>query len=110
MVSAYSNIYSAAVRAAKKQYFAATIKSSICRQAKLFRVVWGLLQAGPKDTLEPSEARCNEFARHFQNKIYCIRQDLDSSVIAGESSEVSRAQSCPVFLDEFQLVQLEDVD
>ena len=68
------------------------------------------MQASPKDTVELSEAHCNEFARHFQNKISCIRQDLDSSVIAGESSEVSRAQSCPVFLDEFQLVQLQDVD
>ena len=73
-------------------------------------MVWGLLHAGPKDIVEPYEARCNEFTRHFHNKTFCIRQDLDSSVIAGESSEVSRAQSSPVILDEFQLVQLEDVD
>ncbi|XP_061465819.1 uncharacterized protein LOC133376896 [Rhineura floridana] len=110
LVSAYDKLYLGAVRTAKKQYFAATIKSSICRPAELFRIVWGLLHSGPRDMVEPSEACCNEFARHFQDKIFSIRQDLDSSVIAGESNEVSRAQPCPDFLDEFQLVQLEDVD
>ena len=79
LVSAYSMVYLEAVRAAKKQYFAATI-TSICRPAELFRVVRGPLHAGPKDIVEPSEARCNEFARHFHNKIFSIRRDLDSSV------------------------------
>ncbi|XP_061450026.1 uncharacterized protein LOC133369124 [Rhineura floridana] len=110
LVSASTKLYVKAVRAAKKSYFAATIRSSLCRPAELFRVVRGLLHSGPPDTKETSEARCNEFAEHFQDKIACIRRDLDSDVMTVESIEVSRARSCPSLLDEFQLVQLEEVD
>ncbi|XP_061449798.1 uncharacterized protein LOC133369018 [Rhineura floridana] len=113
LVKVSTKLYVKAVKAAKKQYFAATIQSSSNRPAELYKVIRGLLHSGPQNAIIPSTARCNEFARHFQDKIMNIRRDLDSNIVAVDPNEVSRAQSCPVLLDEFQLVQLvqlEDVD
>ncbi|XP_061463050.1 uncharacterized protein LOC133375459 [Rhineura floridana] len=110
LVCASTKLYVGAVRAAKKQHFTATIKSSLSRPAELFRVVRGLLHPGPQDMADTLVARCNEFAEHFQHKILCIRRDLDSHFMTVSPNEVSGAQSSHVLLDEFQSVQFEDVD
>lgn len=49
---------------------------------------------------EPTLTWHDLFAKHFEDKIACIRQGLDSVVLADESRRVSRALSSPVVFDE----------
>ncbi|KAF7249035.1 Peripheral myelin protein 22 [Varanus komodoensis] len=77
---AHYRAYAVAVRAVKKKFFSASIASSQCHPAELFRVVQGLVHPGSKrDLVPPSMARCDDFAKHFREKIAQIRHKLDST-------------------------------
>ncbi|KAF7235294.1 Vomeronasal type-2 receptor 26 [Varanus komodoensis] len=103
--------YAVAVRAAKKKFFSASIASSQCRPAELFRVVQGLVRPGPKeDPVPPSKACCDDFARHFREKIAQIRHELDTTNESEVSGETPVLPSGPALLDEFQLLRPDDVD
>ncbi|KAF7245550.1 hypothetical protein EYD10_08337 [Varanus komodoensis] len=103
--------YAVAVRAAKKKFFSVSIASSKCRPAELFRVVQGLVCPGPKkDLVPPSKARCDDFAKHFREKIAQIRHKLDSTSDSEASGEIPMLPSGPKLMDEFQLLQPDDVD
>ncbi|KAF7241559.1 RNA-directed DNA polymerase from mobile element jockey [Varanus komodoensis] len=103
--------YAVAVRAAKKRHFSASIASSQCRPAELFRVVQGLVHPGPKEELiPPSKARCDDFAEHFREKIAQIRHELDSTIDSEVLRETPTLPSGPELLDEFQLLRPDDVD
>ena len=96
---------------AKRQFFSTSFASSQCRPAELFWVVRGLLHSGPgREMVEPSVARCDKFARHFEDKVAQIRHELDTTLNAAPVVEAFRAPSGPVLLDEFQLLRPEDVD
>ncbi|KAF7241729.1 putative RNA-directed DNA polymerase from transposon BS [Varanus komodoensis] len=82
-----------------------------CRPAELFRVVQGLVRLGPKeDPMPPSKARCDDFARHFREKIAQIRHELDSTNESEVSEESPMPPSGPKLLEEFQLLRPNDVD
>ncbi|XP_067320839.1 uncharacterized protein [Anolis sagrei] len=102
--------YAAAIKAAKKTFFAATIASAKNRPAELFRVVRGLLtppiSGGSPDN---SAAHCEAFARFFADKVALIRSGLDATLDA-VSVDVTQAPACPILLDSFQFVKPEDVD
>uniref|UniRef100_A0A8D2J9Z0 Reverse transcriptase domain-containing protein n=1 Tax=Varanus komodoensis TaxID=61221 RepID=A0A8D2J9Z0_VARKO len=103
--------YAVAVKAAKKKFFSASIASSQCRPAELFRVVQGLVRPGPKeDPMPPSKARCDDFARHFRKKIAQIRHELDTTNESEVSGETPMLPSGPKLLEEFQLLRPDDVD
>ncbi|KAF7237689.1 Patatin-like phospholipase domain-containing protein 2 [Varanus komodoensis] len=84
--------------------------SSQCRPAELFRVVQGLVRPGPKDLIPPSKARCDDFARHFREKIAQIPHKLDSTIESEVLRETPMLPSGPELLDEFQLLRPDDVD
>ncbi|KAF7253384.1 hypothetical protein EYD10_00388 [Varanus komodoensis] len=108
---AHYRAYAVAVRAAKKRFFSASIASSKCRPAELFRVVQGLVRPGPKKHLvPPSKARCDNFAMHFREKIAQIRHELDTTSESEVSGETPMLLSGPKLLDEFQLLWPDDVD
>ncbi|KAF7246325.1 Phospholipase ABHD3, partial [Varanus komodoensis] len=108
---AHYRAYAVAVRAAKKRYFSASIASSQCRLAELFRVVQGLVRPGLKEELiPPSKARCDDFAGHFREKIAQIRHELDSTIDSEVLRETPMLPSGPELLDEFQLLRPDDVD
>ncbi|KAF7239822.1 Craniofacial development protein 2 [Varanus komodoensis] len=108
---AHYRAYAVAVRAAKKRHFSASIASSQCRPAELFRVVQGLVHPGPKEELTPpSKARCDDFAEHFREKIAQIRHELDSTIDSEVLRETPTLPSGPELLDEFQLLRPDDVD
>ncbi|KAF7241018.1 RNA-directed DNA polymerase from mobile element jockey [Varanus komodoensis] len=108
---AHYRAYAVAVRVAKKRYFSASIASSQCCPAELFRVVHGLVCPGPKeDLVPPSKARCDDFARHFREKIAQIRHELDSTIDTEVLRETPMPPSGPELLDEFQLLRPDDVD
>ncbi|KAF7253167.1 Xanthine dehydrogenase/oxidase [Varanus komodoensis] len=108
---AHYRAYAVAVRAVKKRFFSASIASSQCRPAELFRVVQGLVRPGPKeDLIPPSKARCDDFARHFREKIAQIRHELDTTIDSEVSKETPTLPSGPDLLDEFQLLWPDDVD
>ncbi|KAF7247270.1 Netrin receptor UNC5B [Varanus komodoensis] len=108
---AHYRAYAVAVRAAKKRHFSASIASSQCRPAELFRVVQGLVHPGPKEELiPPSKARCDDFAEHFREKIAQIRHELDSTIDSEVLRETPTLPSGPELLDEFQLLRPDDVD
>ncbi|KAF7241902.1 Non-homologous end-joining factor 1 [Varanus komodoensis] len=108
---AHYRAYAVAVKAAKKKFFSASIASSQCRPAELFRVVQGLVRLGPKeDPMPPSKARCDDFARHFREKIAQIRHELDSTNESEVSEESPMPPSGPKLLEEFQLLRPNDVD
>ncbi|KAF7238137.1 Sperm-associated antigen 17, partial [Varanus komodoensis] len=108
---AHYRAYAVAVRVAKKRFFSASIASSQCRPVELFRVVQGLVRPGPKeDLIPPSKARCDDFARHFREKIAQIRHELDTSIDSEVSKETPTLPSGPDLLDEFQLLRPDDVD
>ncbi|KAF7250970.1 Interleukin-1 receptor accessory protein-like 1, partial [Varanus komodoensis] len=70
-----------------------------------------LVRPGPKeDPVPPSKARCDDFARHFREKIAQIRHKLDSTNESEVSGEVPMMPSGPELLDEFQLLRPDDVD
>ncbi|KAF7252401.1 hypothetical protein EYD10_01895 [Varanus komodoensis] len=103
--------YAVAVRAAKKKFFSISIASSKCRPAELFRVVHGLVYPGPKkDLVSPSKARCDNFAKHFREKIAQIRHELDSTSDSEVSGEIPVPPPGPKLMDEFQLLRPDDVD
>ncbi|KAF7246806.1 Chorion-specific transcription factor GCMa, partial [Varanus komodoensis] len=108
---AHYRAYAVAVRAAKKKFFSTSIASSQCHLAELFRVVQGLVHPGPKeDPVPPSKARCDDFARHFREKIAQIRHELDTTKESEVSGETPMLPSGPALLDEFQLLRPDDVD
>ncbi|KAF7245344.1 hypothetical protein EYD10_08460 [Varanus komodoensis] len=108
---AHYRAYAVAVKAAKKKFFSASIASSQCRPAELFRVVQGLVRLGPKeDPMPPSKAHCDDFARHFREKIAQIRHELDSTNESEVSEESPMPPSGPKLLEEFQLLRPNDVD
>ncbi|KAF7247959.1 putative RNA-directed DNA polymerase from transposon BS [Varanus komodoensis] len=108
---AHYRAYAVVVRAAKKRFFSISIASSQCRPAELFRVVQGLVRPGPKeDLIPPSKARCDDFARHFREKIAQIRHELDTTIDSEVSKETPTLPSGPDLLDEFQLLRPDDVD
>ncbi|KAF7250622.1 hypothetical protein EYD10_03728 [Varanus komodoensis] len=108
---AHYRAYAVAVRAAKKRFFSASIASSQCRPAELFRVVQSLVRPGPKeDLIPPSKAHCDDFARHFREKIAQIRHELDSTIESEVLRETPMLPSGPELLDEFQLLRPDDVD
>ncbi|KAF7243767.1 Serine/threonine-protein phosphatase 6 regulatory ankyrin repeat subunit B [Varanus komodoensis] len=73
--------------------------------------VHGLVRPGPKeDPVPPSKARCDDFARHFREKIAQIRQELDTTNESEVSRETPMLPSGPALLDEFQLLWPDDVD
>ncbi|KAF7251817.1 putative RNA-directed DNA polymerase from transposon BS [Varanus komodoensis] len=107
---AHYRAYAVAVKAAKK-FFSASIASSQCRPVELFRVVQGLVRPGPKeDPMPPSKARCDNFARHFREKIAQIHHELDSTNESEVSGETPMLPSGPKLLEEFQLLRPDDVD
>ncbi|KAF7254503.1 Beta-tectorin [Varanus komodoensis] len=78
---------------------------------ELFRVVHGLVNPGQKeDLVTPSKARCDDFARHFREKIAQIRHELDSTIDSEVFGETPMLPSGPELLDEFQLLRPDDVD
>ncbi|KAF7246310.1 Tyrosine-protein kinase Yes, partial [Varanus komodoensis] len=82
-----------------------------CRPAELLRVVQGLIHPGPKkDLVPPSKACCDDFARHFREKIAQICHELDSTVEPDSTEEMPMTPSSPQLMDEFQLLQPDDVD
>uniref|UniRef100_A0A8D2LLU3 Reverse transcriptase domain-containing protein n=1 Tax=Varanus komodoensis TaxID=61221 RepID=A0A8D2LLU3_VARKO len=102
--------YAVVVRAAKKKFFSTSIASSQCCLVELFRVVQGLLNPGPKkDLVPPSKARCDNFAKHFREKIAQIRHELYSTIESDSVGEVPMMPS-PQFMYEFQLLQPDNVD
>ncbi|KAF7237117.1 putative RNA-directed DNA polymerase from transposon BS [Varanus komodoensis] len=108
---AHYQAYAVAVKAAKKKFFSASIASSQCRPAVLFQVVQGLVLLGPKeDPMPPSKARCDDFARHFREKIAQLRHELDSTNESEVSGETPMLPSGPKLLEEFQLLRPNDVD
>ncbi|KAF7244472.1 VWFA and cache domain-containing protein 1 [Varanus komodoensis] len=107
---AHYRAYAVAVKA-KKKFFSASIASSQCHPAELFQVVQGLVRLGPKeDPMPPSKARCDDFARHFREKIAQIRHELDSTNESEVSEESPMPPSGPKLLEEFQLLRPNDVD
>ncbi|KAF7254753.1 Formin-2, partial [Varanus komodoensis] len=103
--------YAVAVRMAKKKFFFVSIVSSQCHQAELFRVVQGLIHPGPKkDLVPPSKACCDDFAKHFREKIAQIRHELDSAIESDSTGETPLTPSSPQLMDEFQLLWPDDVD
>ncbi|KAF7251687.1 putative RNA-directed DNA polymerase from transposon BS [Varanus komodoensis] len=81
------------------------------RPAELFRVVQGLVHPGPKeDLVPPSKAPCDDFARHFREKIAQIRHEVDTTSESEVSGETPMLLSGPELLDEFQLLRPDDVD
>ncbi|KAF7251094.1 28S ribosomal protein S6, mitochondrial, partial [Varanus komodoensis] len=107
---AHYRAYAVAVRAAKKKFFSASIASSQCHLAELFQVVQGLVRPGPKkDLVPPSKVCCDDFAKHFREKIAQIRHELDST-IESDPGEVPMLPSGPDLMDEFQLLWPDDVD
>ncbi|KAF7253346.1 hypothetical protein EYD10_01268 [Varanus komodoensis] len=108
---AHYRAYAVVVRMAKKKFFSASIASSQCRPVELFRVVQGLIHPGPKkDLVPPSKARCDNFARHFREKIAQIRHELDSTIEPDSTEEMPTTPSSPQLMDEFQLLWPDDVD
>ncbi|KAF7238951.1 TOX high mobility group box family member 2, partial [Varanus komodoensis] len=82
-----------------------------CRPAELFQVVHGLIHSGPKkDPVSPSMAHCDDFAQHFKEKIAQIRHELDSTSDSDPLGEVPMTPSGQILMDEFQLLQPDDVD
>ncbi|KAF7251650.1 RNA-directed DNA polymerase from mobile element jockey [Varanus komodoensis] len=80
-------------------------------EPELFRVVQGLVCPGPKkDLVPPSKARCDDFAKHFREKIAQIRHELDSTSDSEVSGETPMLLSGPKLMDEFQLLWPNDVD
>ncbi|KAF7241543.1 Signal peptide peptidase-like 2A [Varanus komodoensis] len=108
---AHYRAYAVAVRMAKKKFFSASIAFSQCHLAELFRVVQGLIHPGPKkDHIPPSKAHCDDFARHFREKIAQIRHELDSTIEPDSTEEMPMTPSSPQLMDEFQLLWPDDVD
>ncbi|KAF7243419.1 RNA-directed DNA polymerase from mobile element jockey [Varanus komodoensis] len=107
---AHYRAYAVVVRVAKKK-FSASIASSQCCLVELFRVVQGLVHPGPKkDPVPPSTAYCDDFAKHFKEKIAQICHELDSTSNSEPSGEELMLPSGPNLLDEFQLLQPDDMD
>ncbi|KAF7236438.1 60S ribosomal protein L38 [Varanus komodoensis] len=101
---AHYRAYAVAVRAAKKKFFSVSIASSKCHPAELFRVVQCLVRPDPKkDLVPPSKACCDDFAKHFREKIAQIRHELDSTSDSEASGEIPMLPSGPKLIDEFQL-------
>lgn len=95
----------------KKSYFSTRITSAQCCPAELFRVVRGLLQSGTRDKMEePLAPCCDLFAKHFANKIARIWLDLDSGCCVSGAQNVLSAPPSLFSLDQFQLLQTENVD
>uniref|UniRef100_A0A803TL80 Reverse transcriptase domain-containing protein n=1 Tax=Anolis carolinensis TaxID=28377 RepID=A0A803TL80_ANOCA len=106
----YLRTYAAATDAAKNSFFAANIASAKNRPAELFRVVRGLLYPVSQDGIPDNlAARCEAFARFFADKVALIRSGFDT-ILTAASEDVTRAPACPILMDSFQLVELEDVD
>uniref|UniRef100_A0A803TC32 Reverse transcriptase domain-containing protein n=1 Tax=Anolis carolinensis TaxID=28377 RepID=A0A803TC32_ANOCA len=109
-LGSYLRAYAAAIKAARRVHLADNIASAQNRLAALFRVIRGLLtptnQGGSPDN---SAARCEAFARFFADKVTLICSDFDT-ILTAVSEDVTSAPACPVLLDSFQLVELEDVD
>ncbi|KAF7235047.1 Vomeronasal type-2 receptor 26 [Varanus komodoensis] len=55
-------------------------------------------------------AHCDDFARHFREKIAQIRHELDSTNESEVSGEMPMLPSGPKLLEEFQLLRPNDVD
>ncbi|KAF7242950.1 putative RNA-directed DNA polymerase from transposon BS [Varanus komodoensis] len=103
--------YAVVVRMAKKKFFSVSIASLQCHPAELFWVVQGLIHPGPKkDLVPPSKARCDDFAKHFREKIAQIRHELDSVIESDSTGETPSTPSSPQLMDEFQLLWPDDVD
>ncbi|KAF7253150.1 hypothetical protein EYD10_01179 [Varanus komodoensis] len=64
----------------------------------------------PKKTVPPSTARCDDFAKHFKEKIAQICHELDSTNDSELSGELPMLPSGPKLMDEFQLLRPDDVD
>ncbi|KAF7249630.1 putative RNA-directed DNA polymerase from transposon BS [Varanus komodoensis] len=108
---AHYRAYAVVVRVAKKKFFSISIASSKCCPAELFRVEQGLVRPGPKkDLVPPLKARCDDFAKHFREKIAQIRHKLDSTSDSEASEEIPMLPSGPKLMDEFQLLRPDDVD
>ncbi|KAF7245646.1 putative RNA-directed DNA polymerase from transposon BS [Varanus komodoensis] len=76
-----------------------------------FRVVWGLVQPGPKkDPVPPSITLCDNFVQHFKEKVAQICHELDSPRDSDSLEEVPMLPSGHILLDEFQLLRPDDVD
>uniref|UniRef100_A0A803TE01 ribonuclease H n=1 Tax=Anolis carolinensis TaxID=28377 RepID=A0A803TE01_ANOCA len=102
--------YAAAIDAAKNAFFATNIASAKNRLAELFRVVRGLLNPTTQDGIpDSSAARCEAFAQFFVDKVALIRSGFDT-ILTAVSGDVTRAPSCPILMDSFQLIDLEDAD
>ncbi|KAF7251907.1 Polypeptide N-acetylgalactosaminyltransferase 16 [Varanus komodoensis] len=60
--------------------------------------------------MPPSKARCDDFARHFREKIAQIRHELHSTNESEVSGETPMLPSGPKLMEEFQLLWPDDVD
>ncbi|KAF7236067.1 hypothetical protein EYD10_17133 [Varanus komodoensis] len=108
---AHYRAYAVTVSVAKKKFFSISIASSKCRPAELFQVVQGLVRPGPKkDLVPPSKACCNNFAKHFREKITQIRHELDSTSDSEVFGEIPILPSDPKLMNEFQLLWPDNVD
>ncbi|KAF7250254.1 hypothetical protein EYD10_03943 [Varanus komodoensis] len=96
---------------AKKKFFSVSIASSQYHLVELFRVVQGLVHPGPKkDLVPPLKARCDDFAKHFREKIAQIRHELDSTIEPDSTGETPSMLLSPQLMDKFQLLRPDDVD
>ncbi|KAF7254804.1 RNA-directed DNA polymerase from mobile element jockey [Varanus komodoensis] len=68
------------------------------------------LERPKEDLIPPSKARCDDFARHFREKIAQIRHELDTTIDSEVSKETPTLLSGPDLLDEFQLLRPDDMD
>uniref|UniRef100_A0A803T782 Reverse transcriptase domain-containing protein n=1 Tax=Anolis carolinensis TaxID=28377 RepID=A0A803T782_ANOCA len=76
---------------------------------ELFQVVRRLLYSMPQDGIPDNSAtHCEAFAQFFADKVALVHSDFDA--ITAVSEDVTRTSACPVLMDSFQLVELEDVD
>ncbi|KAF7246017.1 putative RNA-directed DNA polymerase from transposon BS [Varanus komodoensis] len=55
-------------------------------------------------------ARCDDFAKHFREKIAQICHELDSTIESDFTGELPSTPSSPQLMDEFQLLRPDDVD
>ncbi|KAF7234862.1 50S ribosomal protein L1 [Varanus komodoensis] len=91
---AHYQAYAVSVSTGNMKFFSTCIASSQCRPAELFWVVQGLIHPGPKkDLIPPSKACCDDFARHFREKIAQIRHKLDSIIEPDSTEEMPTTSS-----------------
>ena len=96
-------IYSAVVAAGKKQFFSASIASVQIRPEDLFQEVRRRLPVWPQ-----AQDSDHSAAHSLKINLLWICSDFNTVVYTGHVN-VTLAPACPVIMDAFRLVHLEDV-